>query len=74
MYVRNTKEVKKVKINIPKLEIALARACKNERDLRSSISPQTLRRIRQGEEVKPATVGKLARALNVDVIELIKED
>ena len=62
-----------MKVEIKKLELALARACKNERDLRSFIAPQTLRRIRQGDEIKPATAGRLARALGVDVTELLAD-
>jgi len=63
-----------MKINISKLNLALARTCKNERGLRHSVSPQTLRRIRQGEDVKPATVGKIAKALNVDPAEIIEQE
>lgn len=63
-----------MKINVGKLDLALARACKNERSLRHSVSPQTLRRIRQGEEVKPATVGTVAKALNVDPAEIIEKE
>ena len=41
----------------------LARRCMALTDLRSGTSPQTLTRIMCGEEVKPRTVGRIAKAL-----------
>jgi len=64
-----------MKINNQKLDLALARKCLNMRDLRSNknVSPQTLTRIRRGEEVLPKTVGCIAAALGVDPEEIIEE-
>lgn len=36
------------------------------------LSPQTLTRIRKGTDVKPVTVGKIAKALGVDPAEIIE--
>lgn len=58
-----------------KLQIALATACMNPYDLckEVDIQYQTYRRITNGNNCKPATVGKIAKALGVDVTEILKE-
>ena len=63
-----------MKIDVKKLDLALARQCKSTIDLHNGTSPQTLKRIRRGEEVKPKTVGRIARALGVDVEEIIEKE
>lgn len=63
-----------MKIDIAKLNLALARACKNARQLRPEVSPQTLQRIYSGAEIKPQTVGRLAKALGVDPVEIIEQE
>lgn len=63
-----------MKIDVKKLDLALAKRCMNLSDMRAGSSPQTLKRIRRGEEVKPATAGRIARALGVDVSEIIKQE
>ena len=55
-----------MKIDLKKLDLLLARECKSLSDLRDGSSPQTLKRIRRGEEVQPKTVGRIARALGCD--------
>lgn len=60
-----------MRVDPKKLELCLARACKSERELREGTSPQTFMRIRQGKDVKPKTVGRIARALGVDVTDII---
>ena len=64
-----------MKISKNKLNIALARKCWNQRDLRDNavVSSQTVLNINNGKSVMPATVGKIAAALGVDVTELIEE-
>lgn len=62
-----------MKIDNAKLDMALAKKCINLRSLRADMSAQTLSRIRQGADVRPATLGKLAKALGVDPSELLKE-
>ena len=44
----------------------------SERDLRNGTSPQILLRIRREMEIKPKTAGKIAKALGVDVTEIIE--
>lgn len=61
-----------MKIDINKLNLVLARQCKSIADLRTGTSPQTLQRIRHGGEVQPRTAGRIARALNVDVAEILE--
>lgn len=65
-----------MKISKTKLNIALARKCWNQRDLRDNavVSSQTVLNINNGKSVMPATVGKIAAALGVDVTELIEDE
>ena len=63
-----------MKIDNAKLDMALAKKCMNLRGLRANMSAQTLPRIRQGADVRPATLGKLAWALGVDPAELLTEE
>ena len=63
-----------MKINVHALNIALARKCMSFRQLRADISPQTLTKMKKGEVIKPATVGKLAKALGVDVLDIIESE
>lgn len=63
-----------MKIDNAKLDLLLAQRCMNLRDLRMGTSPQTLTRIRRGEGVKPATLGRIARALNCDPADIIQEE
>lgn len=64
-----------MKIDNKKLNIELARSCKALSELRGEgISPQTLTRIRSGADVKPVTVGKIAKALGVDPVEIIETE
>ena len=61
-----------MKIDCKKLELLLARECKSLSDLRDGTSPQTLRRIRRGEDVKPKTAGRIARALGCDPADILE--
>ena len=63
-----------MKISIPKLELQMARACKTREDLREVLSAGTLRRIRTSEDLRPATIGRIAKALGVDVTEILLEE
>lgn len=69
------KEGDYMNLNRQKLEIALAQVCKNPYDLckEIGIQYQTYRRVAKGENCKPATVGKIAKALNCDVKELLED-
>lgn len=65
-----------MKIDCLKLELAMARACMTGRALQelAAISDVTLGRIRSGvQEPRPATAGRIAKALGVDIADLIKE-
>ena len=68
------KRVKGMKIAKSNFELAMANACITAEELSkiTGISSITITRIKNGiQDARPATVGKIARALNVDVGELI---
>ena len=64
--------MKTVKIDVGKLNMMLARRCMALTDLRSGTSPQTLTRIMRGEEVKPRTVGRIAKALSCEPDDIVE--
>ena len=72
------KVVKIMIIDVMKLKIAMARAFMGVADLgeKANVGRATLIRILRddGENVRCKTVGKLARALGVDVLDLIAKD
>lgn len=63
-----------MKVNSKKFEIIMANACMTFSDLskKSGISQFTIARIKSGTNANPATIGKIAKALNVSVEELIE--
>ncbi len=63
-----------MKANPQKLELAMANACLNPYDLcrEVEIQYQTYRRIMNGGNVKPATIGRIAKVLEVDVTEIVE--
>ena len=64
-----------MKVNCQKLDVILARKCLSLADLSPELSKATLQKVRDGKGVRTKTVGKLAKALGVDVTEIIgKED
>lgn len=64
-----------MKLNRTKYEIARARACISFNDLiKAGISKGTLCRAIGGEDARPETIGKIAKALNVDVTEIIETE
>lgn len=65
-----------MKADISKLRLAMARACMNPQDLAKAaeMPPQTVNGVLRGRSVRPATIGRIARALCVDVAEIVKED
>ena len=63
-----------MKINRRKFEIALAEQCKSAAELRGTLSPATITRIRKGEEVGTKTVGKIAAALKIPVEQLLEQE
>lgn len=61
-----------MKINVSKLEKAMARRCLNSKELQGAASLTTIQRIRSGKEIRTKTAGKIAKALDVDVSELLE--
>ena len=62
-----------MKIDIKKLDMVLAKRCMSMSDLKTDVSPQTLKRARRNEDLLPKTVGRIARAAGVDVSEIVME-
>ncbi len=63
-----------MKLNRKKYMIARARACMGQKDLEAAgISKGTLCRALR-HEIKPETAGKIAKALGVDVTEIIETE
>ena len=54
-----------------KLELALARACMTAA---AEMPRTTVNNVITGRNVRPATMGRIARALGVDVAEIIREE
>ena len=64
-----------MKIDKEKLSIALARKCMGTRDLATAtkLGEATIVKIRSGkQEARTQTIGKIAKALEVDVSEIIE--
>lgn len=64
-----------MKINSDNFNLALAKACISLKTLSelSDVNNVTLTRILKGiQEPRPQTIGKIAKALNVEVTELIE--
>lgn len=60
-----------MKISKEKLDVMRARKCMRLSDL--GVSKITVKRINNGLEVKPYTVGKIANSLQCDVTDIIEE-
>lgn len=65
-----------MKTNRKKLELAMARACMNTEDLQKAaeMPRPSLNNVISGKSARPATIGRIARALGVDVTEIIDEE
>lgn len=66
-----------MKIDVGKLKVAMANECLSCKALceKAGIAEVTLRQIKAGMRTpKPVTVGKIARALNVKVQDIIAEE
>lgn len=62
-----------MKLDRDKYLLARARACMGQKDLEAAgITKGTLCRAIGGGDVQPETAGKIARALGVDVTEIIE--
>lgn len=64
-----------MKINKQKFELARARSCKGWKELEAAGIPKgTICRATSGGNLKPETVGKIAKVLECDVTEIIEEE
>lgn len=65
-----------MKVNRQKLEIAMARACMDTRELceKSGLPRGSLNNLISGKGVRPGTFGRVAKALGIDVTEIIEEE
>ena len=64
-----------MKVNRKKLELAMARACMDSRDLptASQLPRPTINNAIVGKSVRPKTVGCIAKALNCDPADILEE-
>ena len=64
-----------MKVNRRKLELAMARACMESRDLPAAagLPRPTVQNAIVGKGVRPATLGRIAKALNVDPVDLLED-
>lgn len=63
-----------MKIDRKKYELARARACMSFNDLiKAGIPKGSLCRIISGADARPETIGKIAKALGVDVTEILAD-
>lgn len=64
-----------MKLDRNKFDIARARACMGQKDFEKVGIPRgTLCRAMSGRSLKPETLGKIAKALGVDVLEIMETD
>ena len=63
-----------MKVDNRRLDILLAQKRISLTRLRGKVSPQTLTKVRRGEDILPMTVGRIAEALEVNVIEIVEQE
>lgn len=65
-----------MKADRKKLELAMARACMNSADLPAAtgLPRPTVNNAIVGKSVRPATLGRIARALNCDPEEILEKE
>lgn len=65
-----------MKLDGEKVKLAMARACMNPKNLAQAteMPAQTINGALRGRSIRPATLGRIAKALGVDVTEIIKEE
>ena len=63
-----------MKIDIKKFELAMSNACMTFKELakKSGVSSFTISRMQTKAEIKPVTIGKIAKALQVPVTDIIE--
>lgn len=64
-----------MKADRKRLEIAMANACMNTEDVRkvAGLPRPTLNNVISGRNVRPGTIGKVAKALGVDVTAILED-
>ena len=64
-----------MKVNRKKLQLAMANACLNSEDLavKAELPRPTLNSAITGRSVRPATIGKIAKALGVPVEQILED-
>lgn len=64
-----------MKANRRKLEIAMANACMNAEDLqkKSGLPRPTLNNVISGRSVRTGTIGRVAKALAVNVVDILED-
>ena len=64
-----------MKISKKKIEIAMARNCMNTVDLQKTtgMPRPTVDNVISGKNARPGTVGRIAKALGVDVMDIIEQ-
>lgn len=64
-----------MKVDRQKLELAMARACVNSAELSASagLPRPTVNNAISGRSVRPATAGRIAKALGVDVADILEK-
>ena len=64
-----------MKVNRKKLQLAMANACLNSEDLavKAELPRPTLNNAITGRSVRPATIGKFAKALGVPVEQILED-
>ena len=57
------------------LDLAMLRSCMNPKEIsnKAGISYPAFKRAANQENVKPATIGRIAKALNIDPAEIIEK-
>lgn len=65
-----------MKVNGTKLKLAMARACMNTVDLsvKAEMPVQTINGVLRGRSIRPATLGRIAKALGVDVTDILEKE
>ena len=65
-----------MKADRKKLEIAMANACMNTEDVQKAteLPRPTFNNVISGRNVRPGTIGRVAKALGVDVTEILEEE
>lgn len=65
-----------MKANKKAVQLAMARACAGKKEIseKAKMPEMTVRNVLAGHSVRPATLGKIARALGVDPLEIMEQE